>query len=188
MPAASTSPWILTRNSTIHGRGVYAKVAIPDGTRVIEYLGERITKAECIRREDIRLAKIARGQDGCVYIFELNKRHDIDGSAAWNTARLINHSCEPNCRSEIIRGHIWITARRDIAPGEELTFDYGYSVTEWRHHPCRCGSAKCIGHIVAKSQRWRLRRLLRAEKTSAKKAAAAPRKKTPRKTTKKLPR
>ena len=170
MPRATTSPWILTRNSVIHGRGVYARVAIPDGTRVIEYLGERITKAEAQRREDVRLAELEKGKDGCVYIFELNKRHDIDGSAGWNTARLINHSCEPNCRSEIIRGHIWIIARRDIAPGEELTFDYGYSVTEWKKHRCLCGSPKCVGHIVAKSQRWRLRRLIREERKKIKNA------------------
>lgn len=164
MPAPTTSPWILVRNSAIHGRGVYARGPIPSGTRVIEYQGERITKAESLRREERRLAKIARGEDGCVYIFDLNKRHDIDGSAVWNTARLINHSCEPNCRSEILRGRIWIIATRDIAEGEELTFDYGYAYAECRNHPCLCGKKSCPGFIVAKAQRWRLRRKLRAEK------------------------
>ena len=59
--------------------------------------------------------------------FELNQRHDIDGDVAWNLARRINHSCGPNCETQNIRGHIWVVACRDIAPGEELTYDYGFS-------------------------------------------------------------
>lgn len=167
MPRPVTTPWAVARNSVIHGRGLYATVVIPEGTRIIEYQGERITKAEAVRREEIRVENLAKGRDGCVWIFILNKRYDIDGSASWNTARLINHSCEPNCRSEIIRGHIWILARREIQPGEELSFDYGYSYTEWKKHPCLCRSKQCVGHIVAKGQRWRLRKALREEKRSA---------------------
>lgn len=158
------SPWAELRNSTIHGRGLYASKAIPAGTKIIEYLGERITKAESERREELRLEKAQRGDgDGCVYIFELNKRHDLDGSMAWNTARLINHSCEGNCESSKVRGRIWIKAMRDITEGEELTFDYGFGVESWRSHPCRCGTAKCVGYIVAKTQRWRVRKHLRAD-------------------------
>jgi hypothetical protein len=148
------------RESPIHGRGVYARCDIPYGTRIIEYEGERITKAESERRDEARAAREAAGGDGCVYIFEINKRHDLDGYMDWNTARLINHSCEPNCQSEKVRGRIWISARRDIAAGEELSFDYGFDVENWRQHPCRCGSPKCVGYIVAKSHRWRLRKRL----------------------------
>jgi SET domain-containing protein len=155
---ATTSPWAKIRRSAIHGRGVIASKDIPSGTRIIEYQGERVTKAESTRRDEARAARAARGGDGCVYIFEINKRHDLDGSMAWNTARLINHSCEPNCESENVRGHIWITARRDIAKGEELTFDYGFDVEDWKKHPCLCGSKRCVGYIVAKSHRWRLRK------------------------------
>lgn len=158
------SPWAGLRSSAIHGRGLYAIKAVPRGTRIIEYLGERITKAESERREERRLERARLGRDdGCVYIFELNKRHDLDGSAAWNTARLINHSCDGNCESRKIRGRIWIVATRDIAEGEELTFDYGFGVEDWRSHPCRCGTAKCVGYIVAKAQRWRVKKHLRAE-------------------------
>ncbi len=158
------SPWAELRSSGIHGRGLYASKAIPAGTKIIEYLGERITKAESDRREELRLEKARRGRaDGCVYIFELNKRHDLDGSMAWNTARLINHSCEANCESSKVRGRIWITAVRDIEAGEELSFDYGFGMENWREHPCRCGTAKCVGFIVTKMQRWRVRRVLRAE-------------------------
>lgn len=160
----SSSAWIFSRRSSIHGRGVYACRAIPDGTRIVEYTGERITKAEAARREKRRLARGRRGQDDCVYIFELNARHDLDGRSRSNIARLINHACAPNCRAKVQRGRIWIVARRDIAAGEELTFDYGFKLSDWRHHVCRCGGAKCAGFIVAKDQRWRLRRIPRGER------------------------
>ena len=156
--------WITSHRSSIHGRGVYARRAIPDGTSVVEYTGERITKAEAARRESQRLARRHRGQDDCVYIFELNARHDLDGRTRGNVARLINHSCAPNCRVDVRRGRIWIVARRAISPGEELTFDYGFKFSEWRHHACRCGSERCVGFIVARDQRWRLRRVPRAER------------------------
>ncbi len=158
---AAPSRWISHGASSIHGRGVRARVLIPAGTRVVEYTGERITKAEADRREKLRLARGRRGGDDCVYIFELNARHDLDGRTRRNVARLINHSCAPNCRAETIRGRIWIIARREIPSGEELTFDYGFALKEWRLHPCRCGSPKCAGYIVGGWQRWRLRRLVR---------------------------
>lgn len=161
----ASSTWISARRSAIHGRGVYARRAIPDGTRIVEYTGERITKAESARREVLRLARHQRGQDACVYIFELNARHDLDGRSRGNVARLINHACAPNCRVDVLRGRIWIVARRDIAAGEELTFDYGFKFNDWRHHACRCGGARCAGFIVAKDQRWRLRRVSRTERT-----------------------
>jgi hypothetical protein len=154
------SPWIRPANSAIHGRGVYARVPIPRETRIVEYVGERITKAESIRREKQRLDRQRRGGDDCVYIFELNKKHDLDGRTRGNVARLINHSCSPNCRAETIRGKIWIIAATDIAAGEELTFDYGYGYSEWRLHPCRCGSKNCAGFIVNAAQRWRVRRIV----------------------------
>jgi uncharacterized protein len=146
--------------SGVHGYGLFARDFIPQGWRIIEYLGRRITKAESARRETTRLARLGRGQDACVYIFELNRRYDIDGDVAWNQARRANHSCAPNCESLNFRGHIWLVAKRDIAPDEELTFDYGFAYAEWRNHPCRCGAAGCIGFIVNHGQRWRVRRIL----------------------------
>lgn len=159
-------------HSAIHGRGVCARTAIPDGTRIVEYVGEKITKAEALRREEQRLERLRTGGDGSVYVFILNKRHDLDGRQSRNIARLINHSCEPNCRAETIRGHIWIIARRDIREGEELTFDYGFPFSEWRQHPCRCGAPGCVGFIVNAGQRWRVRRILRQEKRAALSVAA----------------
>jgi SET domain-containing protein len=99
-----------------------------------------------------------------VYIFDLNRRYDLDGRTRSNIARLINHSCSPNCRVDVIAGRIWIIARRDILANEELTFDYGFRLAEWPWHPCRCGSPRCPGFIVASAQRWRVRRIPRTER------------------------
>lgn len=156
--------WITSGASGIHGHGVYARTDIPDGTPVIEYTGELITKAESRRREQQRLARQAKGEDDCVYIFDLNETHDLDGRKSRSVARLINHSCAPNCSAEDLDGHIWIVAKRDIPAGAELTFDYGYSYKEWRLHPCRCGAPRCPGFIVNNPQRWRVRKILREER------------------------
>lgn len=165
--AIRPSRWVTAARSAIHGEGVYARESIPDGTRILEYRGKRITKTESKRREAQRLARRQAGGDDCVYIFNLNRRHDLDGNTRDNLARLINHSCAPNCRAETIRGRIWIVARRDIPAGAELTFDYGFGFTEWRLHPCRCGAKRCPGFIVGSAQRWRLRRIPRAERALA---------------------
>ena len=149
--------------SGVHGYGLFARDFIPQDTRIIEYVGERVTKAEALRREDERLARLAAGGDGCVYVFIVNKRHDIDGRVPWNLARRINHSCAPNCEAQNIRGRIWIVALRDIAPGEELNYNYGFDYGECRDHPCRCGASQCVGFIVEAGQRWRVKRALAAE-------------------------
>jgi SET domain-containing protein len=171
-PAPTTSPWARRGRSSIHGRGMYATTFIPKGTRIIEYVGERITKVESDRRDDERIARQKRGEDGCVYIFELNKRHDLDGDVSWNTARLINHSCGPNCEPQGIRGRIWIVAIRDIPAGEELTYDYGFDFQNWEDHPCRCGLPDCFGYIVKRNQRWRVRRILEGRRAAPAPTAA----------------
>ena len=166
-PVATTSPWAKPAASSVHGSGLYATQPIPKGTRIIEYVGERITKAETARREVERINKQAEGDDGCVYVFEINQRYDIDGHVSWNTARLINHSCEPNCETENVRGHIWISAIRNIEAGEELSYDYGFDWENWEDHPCRCGAPSCLGYIVKRNQRWRVRRKLAEQETGA---------------------
>jgi hypothetical protein len=156
----SRSAWVRAGRSGIHGRGLYARTAIPAETRIIQYGGEIIDKAESARREEARLKRLARGGDGSVYVFILDERFDLDGRVRGNVSRLLNHSCAPNCRAQNIRGRIWIVSERAIARGEELTIDYGYAFADWRNNPCRCGTPACPGYIVNEGQRWRLRRLL----------------------------
>jgi SET domain-containing protein len=128
------------RKSRIHGRGLYARRDIPAGTRLIEYVGLRIPKAQadelCLR------------QNG--YVFHLNETTDLNGKVSWNPAGLINHGCDPNCETAIDeRERIWIFSIRPILRGEELTFNYGYDLENFRNHPCRCGAAACVGYILA---------------------------------------
>ncbi len=145
----TTSPYIRVSKSYIHGIGIYAKKNIKEGTKIIEYVGERITKAESDRRADIPLEENKKNPElGAVYIFTLNKKHDIDGHVKYNTARYINHSCDPNCESDIIKGKIWIVALRDIKKGEELSYNYGYDLDSYEDHPCHCGSYNCTGYIL----------------------------------------
>ena len=169
MPRKTTSPYVLVKDSKIHSTGVFAKKFIPEGTRIIEYVGEKITKAESNRRADIPLSRHKNdASHGAVYIFELNKRHDIDGDVSYNTARFLNHSCDPNCETGIVRGHIWIIALRDIEKGEELAYNYGYGYEDYEEHACRCGSKRCVGYILAEDQ-WP--RFKRAQARKKKKSA-----------------
>ena len=130
---------LIFKPSPIHGTGGFAKTPVIMGTLVIEYVGNRITKQECIER-------CRRGNE---YIFRLDEETDLDGDVGWNPARFLNHSCAPNCEAELIDGKVWIVALRDIATGEEITFDYGYDLEDYREHPCRCGAPDCVGFIVA---------------------------------------
>jgi SET domain-containing protein len=139
--------------SPIHGRGLFAARPLATGERVLPYAGERIGKRESARRA------AARGR-GPVLLFELNSRHDLDGGVRSNPARFLNHSCAPNCEAVAVRGRVWIRARRAIARGEELTFDYGFRLAWCLDHPCHCGAPACAGFIVNEPQRRRLRLLL----------------------------
>lgn len=130
---------------------MFAARALAAGERVLEYVGERVGKAESRRRQRARRP---------VWIFELNRRQDLDGRVRGNPARFINHSCAPNCTVVAERGRVWIYAEREIAAGEELTFDYGYRLAAFLGHPCRCGAAGCAGYIVSGTQRWRVARWL----------------------------
>lgn len=154
--------------SSIHNSGLFATQDIEKGARIIEYLGERITKAESERRAIAWAEKARKKGKGLVYIFELNKRYDIDGNIPSNPARQINHSCEANCEAEIVRGHIWILAAQDIKKGDELTYDYGYDLEHFLDHPCLCGKPSCVGYIVRKDQRWRVKRILQKMKSAEK--------------------
>ena len=144
------------KNSKIHGSGVFAKKNIKKNQRIIEYIGEKITREEGDKRSEKRLKKYLNSSlTGSVYIFELNKKYDIDGSPLYNKARYINHSCDPNCEVDIINNQIWISSIKNIKKGEELSYDYGYSFDkdDFRDHLCKCGSKNCIGFIIS-SDDW----------------------------------
>jgi hypothetical protein len=156
-------PRIDFRKSLIHGYGAFAKTPIKRGEKIIEYVGEKIAKAESERRAALQLRRGKKGRQGSVYIFDLNSRYDIDGNVLWNPARLINHSCEPNCHAFIESNRIWIYTKRRICEGEELTYNYGYDVDNYDDHPCRCGKASCVGYIVKRSQWNKLKKMIDAK-------------------------
>jgi SET domain-containing protein len=135
----SDQPPIYTAGSPIQGTGGFAARDFAAGERIIQYVGERISKEESLLR--------CEAENWC--IFSLDDEWDLDGAVDWNPARFINHCCAPNCDAECDEGQIWIIARRDIARGEELSFNYGYDLIEYREHPCRCGATNCVGFIVA---------------------------------------
>jgi SET domain-containing protein len=135
----TTDNLIEFRESAIHGTGGFASRTIVDGAAVIEYLGRRIDKQESLRQCERENH----------FIFSLDAEYDLDGNVDWNPARLLNHSCAPNCEARESEGRVWIVALREIAPGEELTFNYNYDLADYREHPCRCGAPNCAGFIVA---------------------------------------
>jgi SET domain-containing protein len=145
-------PLVESRRSTIHGQGAFARFPIVAETRIIQYVGERISKAESLRR----------CQAGNQFIFGLSETEDLDGSGDENLARFINHSCAPNAEARSEHGAVWIVAVRDIAAGEEITFNYSYDLDDYKEHPCQCGAPDCPGFMVAeelfeyvKARAWR---------------------------------
>ncbi|MEO6033896.1 MAG: SET domain-containing protein-lysine N-methyltransferase [Verrucomicrobiota bacterium] len=131
--------FIQFRTSSIHGTGCFASAKIRRGQRLIQYLGEKISKAESLKRCEMEN----------VYIFTLDDNFDLDGDFGENPAKFINHSCSPNCEANLTDGKIWITSLRAIRPGEEITFNYNYEWADYKEHPCRCGASDCVGYIVA---------------------------------------
>jgi uncharacterized protein len=165
----TTSPYVSKKRSAIHGYGIFAKKDIPKGARIIEYVGEKITKAEAERRGPLLIDYAQKHHEsGAVYLFILNKKYDVDGHVPYNTAKYINHSCDPNCETDIIRGKIWVIALRDIKKGEELGYNYSYDIDEYEDHPCRCGSKRCVGYIVEEDAWPKLKKLLQSKKNKSK--------------------
>ena len=138
-PVVCETELITFRRSAIHGTGGYARKNLAAGTLIIEYVGEKISKAEALLRCEAENA----------YIFALDDEFDLDGNVPWNPARFLNHSCAPNCEAEVESGRITIIALRDVAAGEELTFNYGYDLEDYQNQVCQCGAAECLGFIVA---------------------------------------
>ena len=140
------------KKSNIDKRGLYASLDIKDGTKIIEYKGKIVTKKEVEENSKF-------DNDKAIYLFNLNTRYDLDGDFKYNTARLINHSCNPNCEVAGVGLKVWVYAIRDIKKGEELSYDYGFGYDEfYKDFPCRCRSNNCVGYIVREGSRWRIKK------------------------------
>jgi uncharacterized protein len=124
---------ITRRKSPISGWGVFASQPIPKDTFIVEYKGEKISAAESDRRETRYLAR------GRIWCFKMNARWARDAAYGGNTGRYVNHSCRPNCYSDIVDDRIWIRALRNIRPGEELTYDYNTDGEAGIRCTCRPG-------------------------------------------------
>ncbi len=132
------------------GRGLYAAKKIKAGTKIINYRGKIITNKEVDESDKYK-------NDKPIYLFTLNKRYTLDGDFPWNTAGLVNHSCDPNSEYDGKGFKIWITATKDIEKGEEITCDYGFSFDkDYKQFPCKCGVKNCCGYIVREESRWRI--------------------------------
>jgi len=138
------------KKSKIDKNGLYANCNIKKGTRIIEYKGKIISSKTSNTSPKF-------DNDKAIYLFNINKRFDLDGDFKFNTARLINHSCDPNCEVFGEGYKIWIYAMKNIKKGEELSYDYGFGFDQdFKKYPCKCGSNKCIGFIVREGSRWRI--------------------------------
>ena len=150
-----TNPPLRTfvRRSPIHGRGVFAKVDIPKGERVIEYKARKITWAQADRWYADDESKPSH-----TFLFTLDDKYVLDGNKDANSARWINHACNPNCESDIVDGRIWIESIRNIKAGDELFYDYNITLetphtpAEKRRWSCRCGSKNCRGTLLGKKR------------------------------------
>lgn len=171
MATTAEALWEL-KQSGIHNKGMFAAQDIPKGTRIIEYVGEKITKKESLKRCLEWEEKARKKGAGLVYIFDLDKKYDLDGNIDENPAKYINHSCEENCEAVDEEGRIWIYSVKKISKGDELFFDYGYNLEHFMDHPCLCGSDNCVGYIVAKEYRKKLKKILKGKKSKEKRAAA----------------
>jgi SET domain-containing protein len=157
------NPWLVVRQSRIHGKGCFARRFIPKGTRIIEYLGDRISSKEADARYEHHDAN-----SNHTFLFIASPRVVIDATRSGNEARWINHNCDGNCESEIENRRVFIDARRDIARGEELGYDY--QIGRDKDDPanvdeiyaCRCGAAKCRGSMLWPPKRKSARKKRRA--------------------------
>jgi SET domain-containing protein len=123
-------PKIVRKRSKLHGWGVFAAEPINKNKIIIDYAGELIDNKASEKREDKYL------NQGCIWVFRVNRNWSRDANVHGNIARFINHSCEPNCYSAVNGKTIWIRASRNIKAGDELVYDYN---TEGdKTIPCRC--------------------------------------------------
>ena len=149
---------LIIRSSAIHAAGCYTTEPIAKRTRIVEYNGPRISKESA---DD-------KYQDSpTTYLFGLgNGDRVIDG---FGLAMFVNHSCDPNCETKEIKGRVWVLSVRDIAAGEELTYDYNLYDGDEDEALCNCGSANCRQSMYSPDE---IKKRARAAKRAAAKRAA----------------
>ncbi|MFM1885499.1 MAG: hypothetical protein RL026_656 [Pseudomonadota bacterium] len=180
------NPWYVVRKSKVHGSGCFARKAIPKGTRIAEYVGDRITWDQADKRYegfDVN--------DNHTFLFIVDKKTVIDGGVGGNDAKYINHSCDENCTSTVEAKRVFIDAARDIKKGEELGYDYqiGRDKSDPPNvdeiYACRCGSPKCRGTMLWPPKRPKPRKKKRSAAAKSKGTALKRGKKLAKKAAKK---
>jgi len=167
------APPIEVRNSSVHGRGVFATRRIEKGERIIEYLGERVSHEEADRRYESK-----EENDSHTFLFIVDSKTVIDAGVDGNDARFFNHSCNPNCESVVEKRRVYIEALRAIEPGEEMTYDYQIYKEEGDPEnidevfACRCGFADCRGTMLWPPEPKKKRSRARQKAAPAKRSAA----------------
>lgn len=157
---------LIIRSSAIHAAGCYTTAPIKSGARVVEYTGPRISKEAADEKYK---------NSPTTYLFGLGDGEIvIDGHG---TAMFINHSCDPNCETDEIRGRVWIRAIRNIAANEELTYDYNLYDGDETNADCNCGSVRCRRTMYSHEEIRRRKRAAKAangSKATRKGPASAP--------------
>ena len=147
---------LVIRRSKIHADGVYTTAPIKRRALVAEYTGPRLTNAQ---------ADAIYEHSPRTYLFGLvDGERVIDGDGL---AAFINHSCNPNCEADEIKGRVIIRAIRSIHPDEELAYDYNlYDGDLDDAAPCFCGAKKCRGSMYSEKELARRRKLANKKKSA----------------------
>ena len=145
---------IQVRRSGVHGKGVFAVTDVAEGETLIEYVGEVISWEAAQQRHPHD-----PNDPNHTFFFHIDEHRVIDAKVGGNSSRWINHSCDPNCEADEVKGRVFIKALRNIAAGEELHYDYGLIIDERltarlkAEYPCWCGSANCRATLLAPKRR-----------------------------------
>jgi len=139
---------LVIRRSKIHADGVHTTSLIKKGTVVAEYTGPRLTNEGADEIYD---------HSPRTYLFGLlDGKHVIDGDGI---AAFINHSCNPNCEADEIKGRVIIRAIRRISAGEEIAYDYNlYDGNDDDPALCFCGAKSCRGSMYSEKELRRRRK------------------------------